>query len=79
MASIAKRMGDREVSLESIVQRRPRSALPGIDARLAPGTAAPVILVTHETTEDAIRKALDGIEKDGKVAERPQLIRIERL
>ena len=29
MAAIAKRMGDREVSLESIVQRRPRSALPG--------------------------------------------------
>ena len=79
MAAIAKRMGDRDVSLESIVQRRPRSALPGIDARSAPGAAAPVILVTHETTEDAIRKALEAIEQDGKVAERPQLIRIERL
>lgn len=79
MAAIAKRMGDREVSLESIVQRRPRSALPGIDARPAPGTAASVILITHETTEDAIRAALSAIEGDGKVSERPQMIRIERL
>ncbi len=79
MAAIAKRMGDREVSLESIVQRRPRSALPGIDARPAPGTAASVVLITHETTEDAIRKALDAIDADGKVTERPQSIRIEKL
>ncbi len=79
MAAIAKRMGDREVSLESIVQRRPRSALPGIDARLAPGTPAPVVLITHETMEQSIRSALDAIEKDGKVTERPQMIRIEGL
>ena len=79
MAAIAKRMGDREVSIESIVQRRPRSALPGIDARPAPGTPAPVVLITHETTEEAIRLPLDAIEKDGKVTERPQMIRIEPL
>jgi homoserine dehydrogenase len=79
MASITKRMGDRNVSLESIVQRRPRAALPGIDARLAPGAPTPVILITHETTEEAIRKALDAIERDGKVAEKPQMIRIEKL
>ena len=79
MAAIAKRMGDREVSIESIVQRRPRSALPGIDARPAPGNPAPVVLITHETTEEASRLALDAIEKDGKVTERPQMIRIEPL
>jgi homoserine dehydrogenase len=79
MAAIAKRMGDQEVSLESIVQRRPRSALPGIGARPAPGTAAPVILITHETTEEAMRRALAAIEKDGKVSEPPQMIRIEKL
>ncbi len=79
MATIAKRMGDRDVSLESIVQRRPRSALPGIAARVPAGAPAPVILITHETTEKAIRAALDGIEADGKVAERPQMIRIESL
>jgi homoserine dehydrogenase len=79
MAAIAKRMGDREVSIESIVQRRPRSALPGIGARLKAGAPAPVIMITHETTEEAIRQAIDAIERDGKVSERPQVIRIEKL
>jgi homoserine dehydrogenase len=79
MAAITKRMAEQDVSLESIVQRRPRKALPGIDARPEPGAQTPVVLITHETTEAAIRKALDGIEKDGKVAGRPQMIRIEKL
>jgi homoserine dehydrogenase len=79
MAAIAKRMGDQEISIESIVQRRPRSALPGIGARLKPGAPAVVVMITHETTEEAIREAVDAIEKDGKVSERPQVIRIEKL
>jgi homoserine dehydrogenase len=79
MARIAGRMGEREVSLESIVQRRPRGAQPGIDARLAPGLPTPVILITHETTEAAIRGALDAIHQDGEVSEKPQMIRIEPL
>jgi homoserine dehydrogenase len=79
MASIARRMADQEVSIESIVQRRPRSALPGIGARLAPGSLIPIVLITHETTEEAMRKALAAIEQDGKVAGRPQMIRIEKL
>ncbi len=79
MAAIAKRMGDQEVSIESIVQRRPRSALPGIGARLKPGAPALVVIITHETTEEAIRRAVGAIEKDGKVSERPQVIRIEKL
>ena len=79
MAAITKRMAEQDVSLESIVQRRPRKALPGIGARLDPGAQMPVILITHETTESALRKALDGIEKDGKVAGKPQTIRIEKL
>ncbi len=79
MAVIAKRMGDREVSIESIVQRRPRSALPGIGARPKPGAPATVVLITHETTEEAIRQAIEAIERDGKVSERPQVIRIEKL
>ena len=63
MAGIAGRMGEREVSLESIVQRRPRGAQIGIGARLKPGAPTPVILITHETTEEAIRGALDAIEQ----------------
>jgi homoserine dehydrogenase len=79
MASIAKRMADRKVSLESIVQRRPRGAQIGIDARPKSSAPTPVILITHETTEEAIRAALDAIHKDGNVAEKPQMIRIEPL
>ena len=70
MAAITRRMAEREVSLESIVQRSPRGA---------PGAQANVMIITHDTTEEAIRKALDAIEADGKVAERPQMIRIETL
>ena len=79
MAAIAKRMGDRNVSIESIVQRRPRSTPPGMPVRQKPGTPAVVVIITHETTEEAIREAVDAIEKDGKVSERPQVIRIEKL
>jgi homoserine dehydrogenase len=79
MASIAGRMGERDVSLESIVQRRPRWALPGIDARPKPGAPTTVILITHETTEEAIRAALSAIHADGNVSEPPQMIRIEPL
>jgi homoserine dehydrogenase len=79
MAAITKRMAEQDVSLESIVQRRPVQAQSGIDARPELGSLTPVVLITHETTESAIRKALDGIEKDGKVAGRPQMIRIEKL
>jgi homoserine dehydrogenase len=79
MAVIAKRMGDQEISIESIVQRRPRSALPGIGARHKPGAPALVVIITHETTEARIRAAVDAIEQDGKVSERPQVIRIEKL
>jgi len=79
MAAIAARMAEQDVSLESIVQRRPRPALPGSGSRPAPGTLTPVVLITHETTEEAMRKALAAIESDGKVAETPQMIRIEKL
>ncbi|MCV3208597.1 homoserine dehydrogenase [Mesorhizobium sp. YC-39] len=68
-AAIAKRMADNDISLESIVQHA-----------AGPETAAQktVILVTHETTEAAVRKAVDGITKDGHLTDKPQVIRIER-
>src|SRR5262249_15575994 len=52
MASIAGRMGERGVSLESIVQKRPPGAQIGIAARGRPGAPTPVVLITHETTEE---------------------------
>lgn len=65
-ASIAKRMADNEISLESIVQH-------GDDVDLKT-----VILVTHETTELAVRNAVEQITQDGILADKPQVIRIER-
>jgi homoserine dehydrogenase len=40
--------------------------------------AKTVILITHETTEAAARRALDGITKDELLLEWAQMIRIER-
>jgi homoserine dehydrogenase len=68
-AAVAKRMADNQISLESIVQR---AAEPNGEA------IKTVILVTHETTEAAVRKAVDGIMKDGHLTDKPQVIRIER-
>ncbi len=77
-AAIAGRMADQGISIESIVQRRPGAELPGFNRR---DEAAPafVVLITHQTTEAAIRKALAAIERDGHVDQKPQMIRIEEL
>ena len=71
-AAIASRMADEEISLESIVQKGRRTG-DGIAA-----DAKPVVLITHETTEACIRRALAAIEQDGHIAEPPFLIRIEK-
>jgi homoserine dehydrogenase len=69
-AAIAKRMAENDISLESIVQRPPMEA--------ADPTSKTVILVTHETTEAAVKKAIEGILQDGHLVDKPQMIRIER-
>ena len=76
-AAIAQRMAAQGISLESIVQRRPETELPG-QGRRAEGNAG-VVMVTHETTEAAVRKALAAIDRDGHVDDKPQMIRIETL
>ena len=78
MAAISKAMAAENISLESIVQRH-ENARPhgGDDPRSAAGPA-PVILITYATNEDAVRRALAAIEREGVVAEKPQLIRIEK-
>jgi homoserine dehydrogenase len=73
-AAIAHRMAAHGISLESIVQRRPQDAIQG-----SGNGAASVVMVTHETTEAAVRKALGAIERDGHVSAPPQMIRIEKL
>src|SRR3990172_5407828 len=77
-AAIASRMADQGISIESIVQRRPRAELPGFD-RPHKGSPAAVVMITHQTTEAAIRKARAAIERDGHVDQKPQMIRIEKL
>jgi homoserine dehydrogenase len=69
-AAIANNMAKNAISLESIVQRKPEG-----DDRANVKT---VILITHETSEAAVRKALEAIEADGYLVDRAQMIRIER-
>ncbi|WP_417693149.1 homoserine dehydrogenase [Roseibium sp.] len=70
-AEIAKAMGNKDISLQSIVQRH-RGDADRADAKS-------VILITHETTEVAVREALDEIAETGVISGVPQMIRIERL
>lgn len=70
-AAIAMRMAEMQISLESIVQR----SKPG--ARDA-AAAVPVTFITHATHEGAIRRAVEAVVADGHIAEKPQVIRIER-
>ena len=76
-AAIARRLAQRRISLESIVQRhdsRPQGA--GQPGRS--GEPVPVILITYATTEDAVRKALAAVRRDRVISGRPQVIRIEK-
>jgi homoserine dehydrogenase len=79
MAAIAKRMADEGVSLESLVQHRPVAPPTPGQAPQPLSAAAPVIIITHETTERAVRSALQTIISDGKLAEAPRIFRIEEL
>jgi homoserine dehydrogenase len=78
-AAIATRMAEQGISLESIVQKHPRTGLPGSGRPSNADEPTPVVMITHETTEASIRQALDAIEADGHVCEKPQMIRIEKL
>jgi homoserine dehydrogenase len=73
-AAIATRMAEVGISLESIVQRNAS----GHGAKPAASEGVPVILITYATHEKTIRQALDAVVADGYLAEKPQLIRIER-
>jgi homoserine dehydrogenase len=66
IADVTAILRDIGVSLESMLQRG-----------RSPGEAVPVVLVTHETRESAMREALDRIGALPTVMEEPALIRIE--
>ncbi|MEE9314023.1 MAG: homoserine dehydrogenase [Rhizobiaceae bacterium] len=71
MASITTRMAEENISLESIVQRKPNDE--------KDSDQAPLIMITHETTEAAIRNALAAVKADGRLVGDAQMIRIEKL
>ena len=75
-AAIAHRMAEAGISLDSIVQRnRPIGTAP----KRGNEEAQPVTIITHSTTEQAVRSALANIEAGGEVFGHPQMIRIEAL
>ena len=66
IADVTAVLRDLGISLESMLQRG-----------RAPGEAVPVVLVTHETQESAMREALTRIAALNAVLEAPTSIRIE--
>ena len=74
-ASIATRLAEQKISIESIVQRHPNG-----EAAKATGKSSqvPVILITYATHEDAVYRALKAVQRDKVISGRPQVIRIEK-
>jgi len=70
IAAIANHMAQNGISFESIVQHSMRQET-SMDTKT-------IILITHETTEEAVRRALMAISEDRRLVDRPQMIRIER-
>jgi len=68
MADVAGALRDEEVSIESIIQRG-----------RATDEAVPVVLITHETEEAPMLRALESMNRLGTVIEPPRMIRIELL
>ena len=76
-ATIARRLAQQQISLESIVQRHETRAQ-GSGRPGRSGEPVPVILITYATSEDAVRKALAAVRRDRVISGRPQVIRIEK-
>ncbi|MCZ6638000.1 MAG: homoserine dehydrogenase [Alphaproteobacteria bacterium] len=68
MAEVTAAFRDEAISLESMLQRS-----------RAPGEPVPVVLITHETEEAAMVRALANIGKIATMAAPPRMIRIEAL
>jgi len=75
-ATIATRLAEQKISIESIVQRHAN----GADVGMAAGKSSPVpvLLITYATHEDAVHRALAAVQKDKVISGRPQVIRIEK-
>src|SRR6202167_6723374 len=69
IADIAAALRDEQVSMEQMIQR----------GRGPAGEAVPVVITTHETVEDSIRRALGRISRLKTAREKPRLIRVGTL
>lgn len=77
-ATIAKRLAEQDISIESIVQRHPHRSLDANGKAAKSSIPVPVILITYATAEDAVRRALQAVQRDKVISGRPQVIRIEK-
>ncbi len=77
-ATIARRLAQQRISLESIMQRHEVRTAPRASRSGNTGDPVPVILITYATSEDAVRKALAAVRRDRVISGRPQVIRIEK-
>jgi homoserine dehydrogenase len=75
-ATIARRLAQQGISLESIVQRH--NVAEGLAASGRSGNPVPVIMITYATSEDAVRRALSAVRRDRVISGTPQVIRIEK-
>jgi homoserine dehydrogenase len=75
-ATIATRLAEQKISIESIVQRHSEGVNGAGAAKKA--SPVPVILITYATHEDAVHRALQAVQADKVISGRPQLIRIEK-
>jgi homoserine dehydrogenase len=76
-ATIATRLAEQKISIESIVQRHPDGAL-DVAGTVGKASPVPVILITYATSEDAVHRALQAVQRDKVISGRPQVIRIEK-
>ena len=76
LAAIATRMGERGISIDSVIQRS------DLGAKAVAPDGSPtrtVVMITQQTLESAVRESLAQIAADGFIVGEPQLIRIETL
>ena len=66
LAAIAGHLADTGVSIESMIQRG-----------RAPGEPVAIVMITHETAQDAVERALKAIAASDKVRARPCMIPME--
>ncbi|ODT75751.1 MAG: homoserine dehydrogenase [Pelagibacterium sp. SCN 64-44] len=76
LAAITTRMGEKSISIDSVIQRS------DLNAKAVAEDGSPtrtVVMITQQTLESSVREALAEIAADGFIVGEPQLIRIEKL